>query len=278
MTEIEPLFDAVQPILSVPDVAKAIRWYEKILGFPDSWTGGEPVVHGGVSWGKVGFQFSLDAHFEIGVRRDTHFVILRNIEALHQMHAERGAPIISPLEAKPWGMREYSVRDLNGYVLRFAQSAHAAKKRGSLPEAFRLERRVPELDDYQRLIRAVHWTPFTNFAVLPTALQNALAGVTAFDGEKVIGCALLIGDGATFFYVKDVMVEPAYQNRGVGTAIMTELMALAEKMAPTKSIIGLYTGPGLSSFYERFGFRGPEYLYGMSRRIRKPKRAARAKS
>ena len=147
-----------------------------------------------------------------------------------------------------------------------------------LPNNFRIEHHVPDLENYERLIRAVKWTPHTNFEVLPGALQDVVAGVTAFDGETVIGCALLLGDGVTFFYVKDVMVLPLYQKRGVGTAFMKELMAIAEEIAPAKALIGLFTGADLQAFYEKFGFQGTEFLCGMSRRIRKPKTAKKTKS
>jgi GNAT superfamily N-acetyltransferase/uncharacterized glyoxalase superfamily protein PhnB len=265
------ILDSLQPILAVPDVAAAVEFYKTALGFPDGWTWEDPPTHGGVNWDKAAFQFSLCAEMP-RPEASGHWVSLRGVDEIYEMHRANGVEIVAPLESKPWGVREYTVRDLNGYTIRFAQGgADATKKRGGLPENFRLERRVPPLEDYERLIRAVKWTPYTNFETLPLSLQNAVAGVTAYDGEIVIGCALLTGDRASFFYVKDVMVEPKYQNRGVGSAVMTELMEIAHEIAPTKSLVGLYTGANMDNFYARFGFRGPEYLYGMSQRIRKPK-------
>jgi hypothetical protein len=32
-------------------------------------------------------------------------------------------------------------------------------------------------------------------------------------------------------------------------------------------LVNLFTGQNLAEFYEQFGFRGPEALYGMSLRI-----------
>jgi GNAT superfamily N-acetyltransferase len=278
MSEGGLLLKSVEPILSVPDVPTAIEWYQRVLAFPDSWMWGEPATHGCVCWGKVGLQFSFEPNFNENSWRNLTYIFMEGVGELHALHLERGADIISPLELKPWGMREYSVRDLNGYVLRIGECAGAQPPpRGELPENFRIERCAPDVESYARLIREVKWTPYTNFEVLHSALQNAVAGMTAFDGETVIGCALLVGDSATFYYVKDVMVSPPYQNRGVGTALMRELMSIAEEIAPTKSLVGLFTGANLSSFYEKFGFHGPEFLYGMSRRIRKPKSARKSK-
>lgn len=265
------ILDSLSPILAVPNVAEAVDYYKDMLGFPDGWTWEDPPTHGGVNWDKTAFQFSLCSGMPGCEARGSHFVFLRGLDELHELHQSKGVTIVSPLEDKPWGVREYTVRDLNGYDIRFAQSGTKTKKKDiGLPENFRLERHVPPLEAYEQLIRAVHWAPYTNFEILPISLRNAVAGVTAYDGEVVIGCAMLIGDSASFFYVKDVMVQPHYQNRGVGTALMTELMAIIHEIAPSKSLIGLYTGANLAPFYEQFGFRGPEYLYGMSQRMRKP--------
>ena len=49
------------------------------------------------------------------------FVLCEGIDALCSRHQCHGATIYSPLETKPWGLREYTVRDLNGHYLRFGQ-------------------------------------------------------------------------------------------------------------------------------------------------------------
>ncbi len=61
------------------------------------------------------------------------------------------------------------------------------------------------------------------------------------------------------------MVHPDQQGRGIGTLLMNEIVGYFQDHAPEHVLIGLYTGAGLSTFYERFGFRGPETsLYGMT--------------
>jgi uncharacterized glyoxalase superfamily protein PhnB len=46
---------------------------------------------------------------------------VHDVDALYARHQQNGVMIISPLEKKPWGMREYTVQDPNGYHLRFGQ-------------------------------------------------------------------------------------------------------------------------------------------------------------
>jgi GNAT superfamily N-acetyltransferase len=99
---------------------------------------------------------------------------------------------------------------------------------------------------------------------VPTALGNSLFGVIAKRGNKVIGCGRIIGDGAMFCYLQDIIVMPEHQNQGVGTAIVDALMGWIESTLPEKIYIGLFTGKELHSFYARYSFQGPEdFLYGM---------------
>jgi len=75
-----------------------------------------------------------------------------------------------------------------------------------------------------------------------------------------------LGDGAHFYYVKDVNVHPDWQGKRVGTALMRELMDWADANGPDGAMIGLYTGEMLTNFYGQFGFRAG---YGMTRTVRR---------
>jgi len=87
-------------------------------------------------------------------------------------------------------------------------------------------------------------------------LAAAVFGVVAEDTVKgeVIGCALLLGDHATFYYVKDVMVHPDWQGKRVGTALMQELTNWLEKNAVSNALVALISGETLEPFYQPFGF------------------------
>src|SRR5262249_8944472 len=124
---------------------------------------------------------------------------------------------------KPWGLREYTVRDLNGYHLRFGEPVvnHASGSRPKpLPEGIRLVERLPTVEEYVALVRAVDWERYTNMDAVPAALRNTLYSVVAEDGRRAVGMARLVGDGAMAFYVQDVMVIPSHQQKGIGSALM----------------------------------------------------------
>jgi GNAT superfamily N-acetyltransferase/predicted enzyme related to lactoylglutathione lyase len=257
-----------EAILAVADVPATVRFYCDKLGFTGEWLWGDPPTFGGVRWGKVSILFCLQPALAAQVEGHQHYFFVSGIDRLHERHRENGVQVINPLEAKPWGLREYTVRDPNGYHLRFGEpiTAHASSAPAKqLPADVRLVERLPTVAEYETLVRAVGWAGHMNLEVAPAALENTLYSVVAVEGDRSVGMARLVGDGATFFYVQDVMVLPGRQRLGIGTALMEAVMGYFRRETLRKSSIGLFTGRNLAGFYERHGFEGPDTsLYGMS--------------
>jgi hypothetical protein len=142
-----------------------------------------------------------------------HAFFVTGIDQLYKLHRDNGVEIVSPLEAKPWGLREYTARDLNGYHLRFGEptTTHETDAPAKpLPQNVRLVERLPTVEEYDVLIRAVGWAKYTNVEAVATALQNTLYAVVAVEGDRIVGMARVVGDGVMFFYVQDVVVIPEY--------------------------------------------------------------------
>ena len=59
-----------------------------------------------------------------------------------------------------------------------------------------------------------------------------------------------MADGLDCAYIADVAVHPDHQGRGLGKAIIAQLVALAQNH---KKII-LYANPGTEGFYGKLGF------------------------
>jgi GNAT superfamily N-acetyltransferase len=256
-----------EAILAVADVAATILFYRDKLGFTREWLWGEPPTFGGVSWGKVGVMFCLQPALAARIEGHQHSFFVTGIDRLYEQHHQNGVQVISPLEAKPWGLREYTVRDPNGYHLRFGEpitgrvTLTPAKK---LPENVRLDERLPTIEEYETLVRAVGWARFTDLEAAPAALQNTLFSVVAVEGERAVGMARVVGDRAMAYFVQDVIVLPDFQRQGIGTALMDAVVSYFQRATPRLSAIGLFTGRNLAGFYERHGFEGPDTsLYGM---------------
>ena len=66
----------------------------------------------------------------------------------------------------------------------------------------------------------------------------------------------LVGDGAMYWYLQEIIVLPEYQGKGIGKGIVNRLIEHIKSAAipGTKVDVGLTAIKGKESFYEKFGF------------------------
>ena len=98
------------PELPVEDVERAQQHYRDALGFDIGWLypGGDI---GAVSRSPVAIFFRKgNRPFEPAV----HWVFAPDIDATYEEFRSRGARIVEPLEEKPWGLRQFTVEDIDG--------------------------------------------------------------------------------------------------------------------------------------------------------------------
>jgi GNAT superfamily N-acetyltransferase len=148
-----------------------------------------------------------------------------------------------------------------------APAPSPAPRAGANPDAspFTLRDRPPTPEEFGELIEAVGWTRFTNLEALPAAIDGSLFWVVAEHAGRVVGMGRLVGDGARFVYVQDLMVLPGFQRRGIGSAILDRLLDYVNLRMPRKVHVHLFTDERTAGFYRRYGFKGPEgSFYGMS--------------
>lgn len=132
------------------------------------------------------------------------------------------------------------------------------------PLEFTVSREAIRVPDYMMLVEAVGWSRFVRKESVPAALKNTLFSVVAGHEGKVIGAGRIVGDGAIFLYIQDVMVLKEHRKKGVGRAITDALYGYLEAEVPTHSCVGLFTHSTKSGFYEKWGFGGPKAsLVGM---------------
>jgi uncharacterized glyoxalase superfamily protein PhnB len=130
-------FSAVIPNLVAADMARAVAFYRDVLGFdlvrsvPDeapfvfAWLqrGGATVFFNdrkavehdlpGLVAGPIGGTFTL-------------YVTMTGVDALYASVKDRVA-VVMPIVTQPYGMREFAIRDSEGYVVMFAEEVAAGK-------------------------------------------------------------------------------------------------------------------------------------------------------
>lgn len=136
-------------------------------------------------------------------------------------------------------------------------------------ENYRIEKRKIKALEYQTLRQTTGWNPVDNDAV-KKALEQDLFSVCVLDNDKVVGIGRVIGDGAIYFYIQDVIVDPDHQGKGIGKLIMDRIEDYLAKETSQNSFIGLMAAQGVTHFYEQFGYKKrPDNSPGMFKIIKK---------
>ncbi len=132
---------------------------------------------------------------------------------------------------------------------------------------YQILHRTPDIDDFIRLRRVGGLSTFTREAAT-IGLKGTLFAITVQRDNQTIGMGRLIGDGGCFFTIVDIVVDPDHQGRGLGTRIVTELMAHVKTQIPKSAWINLFADVPANKLYEKFGFgeTAPVTL-GMSYRV-----------
>lgn len=264
----DPIFSHAEPVLAVRDVAATVKYWHEVLGFPGQWTWGTPPSHGGVSWHSAFIQFTCNHELAAGAPSQSVWLRVRHVRTLYQLHQERNVEIVMPLTRQPWGFDEYIIRDINGYYVSFAAPSSAGAEQHStpFPDNVRITGRMLAAEEYLQLAASVGWGGETVDETVQKRLDATLFTAVAEDTDtgEAIGCALVLGDGVSFFYIKDVMIHPDWQRKNVGSAIMKEVKRWLDANAPDKALVGLFTSEGLTPFYQQTDF-GP--AFGMIRMI-----------
>ena len=108
-------FSQPTPALPVRDVVTAQTYYRDRFGFEIAWHHEEGRI-GAVSHGDCALFFrETDGEIHPG----EFWVFAEDVGAAFDELSERGAEIVEPPEDKPWGLRQFTVKDLHGNVFHF---------------------------------------------------------------------------------------------------------------------------------------------------------------
>jgi uncharacterized glyoxalase superfamily protein PhnB len=98
------------PELPVADVEQAQHYYRDVFGFEIGWLYPGKEI-GSVSRGNAAIFFRRRPEpFEPAV----HWIFAKDIDATYEEFRSSGSKIVEPLEKKPWGLRQFTVEDLDG--------------------------------------------------------------------------------------------------------------------------------------------------------------------
>ena len=122
-------FECAIPVLLTVDPEGTIDFYTRRLGFRVDFRDGDPTRYLGISRDNAALHFAIAAPVGPGhaaVWRpglepaDVNFFVA-DVDALFAEFTSRGAPVKGPPADQSYGVRDFDVREPNGYILRFNQ-------------------------------------------------------------------------------------------------------------------------------------------------------------
>jgi catechol 2,3-dioxygenase-like lactoylglutathione lyase family enzyme len=118
-------FRSLTPMLQTSDMDRTIAWYSDVLGFRcvrrmgDGWC---RLEQGGVS-----LMFMHNDHLGAPQATATQYIYVDDVTALWERLKDRIPAEWGP-EDMPYGMREFAIRDPDGYLLSFGEPLNAPGK------------------------------------------------------------------------------------------------------------------------------------------------------
>jgi uncharacterized glyoxalase superfamily protein PhnB len=118
-----PEFCSIVPVLKVGDLQRAVDFYTSVLGLCVAWRadndgGGENAM---LTSGATSLLLSTGSH--LGDKPQFTGTLYFNLKGVNEFFEaiREKVEIVWPLETMDYGQREFGIRDLDGYVLAFAE-------------------------------------------------------------------------------------------------------------------------------------------------------------
>jgi catechol 2,3-dioxygenase-like lactoylglutathione lyase family enzyme len=115
------------PVIGTADVAKTVSYFEHKLEFKQQWAWGDPPVYAGIKAGGALLYVSADPELATALRQEKLapdvFVWVNDIDSVYARHCQNGVEIAEELSVRPWGVKQYVIREPNGYLLKIVEDA-----------------------------------------------------------------------------------------------------------------------------------------------------------
>jgi uncharacterized glyoxalase superfamily protein PhnB len=120
-----PTFQRLVPMLQTLDMDRTVTWYESVLGFRRE----DEQINGWCSLRRDGvtIMFMTNAHLGDPHATATQYITVDDIDALWESVKAHCKAEWGPVDMS-YGLREFAIRDPNGYLLSFGSPIGALPK------------------------------------------------------------------------------------------------------------------------------------------------------
>lgn len=124
---------------------------------------------------------------------------------------------------------------------------------------------VLDTDEYIKLRKLAGLSAKSKEAAL-IALPNSLYSIQFRKEGNLIAMGRVIGDGACFFQIVDIAVDPKFQNMGLGKRVMQYIEKYINQVALVGSYVSLIADE--PEFYKKLGYKFTAPIsYGMYKKF-----------
>ena len=118
----QPIIKGTRHVLAVKDLFKSAEYYKNQLGFTSLWTDGGwhflsrdkfIVMQGECPDDRSAFETMNHSYFA--------YIDVENIDDLYLEYRTKDVDVLSEIENKPWGQREFSVQTIDGHRIMFGE-------------------------------------------------------------------------------------------------------------------------------------------------------------
>ncbi len=111
-------------VLAVNDLSKSTDFYKNMLGFQTLWEGGgwHSLVRDSINI-TLGECPDDKPASEIGCHSYFAYLEVENIDELYKEYKGKQVEILSDIENKDWGQREFSIKTIDGHRITFGEEA-----------------------------------------------------------------------------------------------------------------------------------------------------------
>jgi len=108
----------------------------------------------------------------------------------------------------------------------------------------------------RELYNSENWTAYTNqIENLEKLLDNCNIVYSAWEGDKLVGIIRTFGDNISICYIQDILVNPAYQGRGIGKRLLDYVLAQQADVRNIALSTDAKNNEYVLRWYEKQGFR-----------------------
>ncbi|NIK76786.1 putative glyoxalase superfamily protein PhnB [Paenibacillus castaneae] len=106
------------PIIPVLNMNDSIAFYRDVLGFKVAWIWNDN-GYAAIQCGEI--EFHLDVRESFSTYRAHSYLFVQNADEIYTSYQNKSVEIVHEIEHKPWGVKEFTFRDINGHMFRVAE-------------------------------------------------------------------------------------------------------------------------------------------------------------